>query len=239
MIKDFNTSDSPTVFLLTSLIWVRLLAVCLPCPLHTWCQSWRGQDQEGPPVRPECCTHMCHGISPRCHLCGWWCRWTRRWCPSASWRRCGTGSSHIWHHCWKKRLSVSWVPRVVFQAQNSACSWFIYYGMWPTKLQQIILSARRWLAKFLQWRVVCWASLHYLTENSEWMVLNEENKQKNIHIRLFSSPFLALDIIAMCVLSAVPECVSCCIDILEACIMCRPCTWTNHIIISHVFKCLS
>lgn len=155
------------LLLLTSLIWVILLAICLPCPLHTWCQSWRGQDQEGPPVRPECCTHMCHGISPRCHLCGWWCRWTRRWCPSAFWRRCGTGSSHIWHHCGKQDCECYEYHKLFFRnrippAPNLSI-------MWTTKLQQLILSARPWLAKFYngEWFTEL-PSIIWLKTGNEW-----------------------------------------------------------------------
>lgn len=235
MFENFNNPDSPTVFLLTSLIRVTVLAVCLPCPLHTWCQSWRGQDQEGLPVHPVCCKHMCPGISPRCHLCGWWCRWTRRWCPSAFWRRCGTGSSHIWHRCGKQDCECHEYNELLFRNRiQTAPNLSI---MWATKLQQIILSVRQRLAKFVQWRMAYWASLHYLTENRVWLVLNEESEEKNIQqrafIRLFSSPFLALDIIAMCIFAAVSESVSCRVDILETCIVRRPCTWTNHTGVSH------
>lgn len=132
---------------MSSLIWVRLLAVCLPCPLHILCQSWRGQDQEGPPVRPECCTHMCHGISPQCHLCGWWCRWTRRWCPWVFWLRCGTGSSRIWHHCRKKRSCECHEYNHVQENCRMSEREFrllLSYLLCETfsELQQIILSAR-------------------------------------------------------------------------------------------------
>lgn len=164
--------------MLFSLIWAKALVVCLPFPLHTWCQSWRGQDREGPPVRPECCTHMCRGISPRCHLCGWWCRWTRRWCPSAFWRHCDTGSSHIWHHCGRQDCERHEYNVSFFAQRNSNCSQFDPLCEQAT-CSRVILSARRGLNKW--WRMVL-RSFPSLTQNGVW-ILTFSHTWHNCHVR--------------------------------------------------------